>query len=417
MKKLFTVSALALAASAALAQSSSVTIYGITDVGVSRVSGVKGSSVKLLSSGIMDGSRLGFRGNEDLGGGYRAIFTLEHRLELDTGGGSNRPPSGSQLPDRVSRAASLGLPTQLQPVVTAVAGSIGNTIGVNLGNNFWDRQAFAGLITPYGAVLAGRQYTPGYEASVAFDALGTQSALAFGQVASIPASIDIRVSNALAYRIQMGGFSASAMVAASEGSTTTGRLVGAMAIYKNELFSVGGGFNERKNELGQKSLTSTVIGASLNAGPGTAYVQYVKVKDDNPTGLSTIAATVQPSVGGNTPQGVATAALVQSAFINGFKQDANAMHIGYKLPMGVHTFYAAYSKLDDKRPADADTTSYGVTYSYALSKRTDINVAAVRFTNSTNAQAAPGGTGYLGGVTTSAGVDSTSLAMGIRHRF
>lgn len=411
MKKLFTVSALALAASAALAQSSSVTIYGITDVGVSRVSGVKGGSVKLLSSGIMDGSRLGFRGNEDLGGGYRAIFTLEHRLELDTGGGSNRPPSGSQLPDRVSRATSLGLPTQLQPVVTAVAGSIGNTIGVNLGNNFWDRQAFAGLITPYGAVLAGRQYTPAYEASVAFDALGTQSALAFGQVASIPASIDIRVSNALAYRMQLGGFSASAMAAAAEGSTSTGRLVGAMAIYKNELFSVGAGFNERKNELGNKSLTSTVIGASLNAGPGTAYVQYVKVKDDNPTGLSTIAATVTPQVGATT------AALVQTAFINGFKQDANAMHIGYKLPMGVHTFYAAYSKLDDKRPADADTTSYGVTYSYALSKRTDINVAAVRFTNSTNAQAAPGGTGYLGGVTTSAGVDSTSLAMGIRHRF
>jgi predicted porin len=416
MKKLFTASALALAASAALAQSG-VTIYGIADVGVSRVSGVKGSSVKLLSSGIMDGSRLGFRGNEDLGGGYRAIFTLEHRIELDTGTSSNRPPSASQLPDRVSQATRLGLPGALQPVVTAVAGSIGNTIGVNLSNNFWDRQAFAGLVTPFGAVLAGRQYTPAYEASVAFDALGTQSALAFGQVASTPPSIDIRVSNALAYRIQLGGLTASAMAAASEGSASTGRLLGIMAIYKSGSFSVGFGHNERDNEKGNKSLTSTVVGASANVGPGAVYVQYVKIKDDNPTGLSTIAATVQPSVGGNTPTGVATAALVQNAFINGFKQDANAMHIGYRMPMGVHTFYAAWSKLDDKRPADADTTSYGLTYSYALSKRTDINAAAVRFTNSTNAQAAPGATGYLGGVTTSAGVDSTSLALGIRHRF
>lgn len=416
MKKLFIVSALALAASTAFAQSS-VTIYGITDVGVSRVSGVKGSSVKLLSSGIMDGSRLGFRGNEDLGGGYRAIFTLEHRLELDSGAISNRPPSGSQLPDRVSQAARLGLPGALQPVVTAVAGSIGNTIGVNLAGNFWDRQAFAGLVTPFGAVLAGRQYTPAYEVSAAFDTLGTQSALSFGQVASIPASIDIRVSNALVYRAQVGGFSASAMAAAAEGATTTGKLLGVMAMYKAEYFSVGFGHNERENEKGDKSLTSTVFGVSVNAGPGTAFFEYVKVKDDNPTGLSTIAATVQPSVGGNTPAGAATAALVQNAFINGFKQDVNAMHIGYKLPVGVHTFYVAYSKADDKRPADADTTSYGVTYSYALSKRTDINVAAVRFTNSNNAQAAPGATGYLGGVTTSAGVDSTSLAMGIRHRF
>lgn len=410
MKKLFSASTLALAASAAFAQSG-VTVYGITDVGATRVSGVKGGTVKLLSSGIMDGSRLGFRGNEDLGGGYRAVFTLEHRLEVDTGGINNRPPSGSQLPDRVSQATRLGLPAALQPVVSAVAGSIGNTIGVNLANNFWDRQAFAGLVTPYGAVLAGRQYTPAYEASVAFDTLGTQSALAFGQVASIPASIDIRVSNALAYRIQVGGFTASAMAAAGEGSTTTGHLIGAMAIYKNDLFSVGGGYNERKNELGAKSLTSAVIGASLNAGPGTAFVQYVKVKDDNPSGLSTIAASVTPSVG------AATAAVVQAAFINGFKQDANAYHVGYKLPLGVHTFYVAYSKFNDKRPANANTNSYGLTYSYALSKRTDINAAAVRFVNSANAQAAPGGTGYLGGVTTSAGVNATSLALGIRHRF
>jgi len=416
MKKLFTLSALALAASASFAQSS-VTVYGIADVGATRVSGVKGSSVKLLSSGIMDGSRLGFRGNEDLGGGYRAIFTLEHRLELDTGGINNRPPSGSQLPDRVSQASrllsTLPAPNQaaLQPVVTAVAGSIGNTIGVNLANNFWDRQAFAGLVTPYGAILAGRQYTPAYEASVAFDTLTTQSALAFGQVAAIPASIDIRVSNALTYRIQLGGLTASAMAAAGEGSATTGRLIGAMAIYKNEYFSVGGGYNERKNEKGDKSLTSTVLGASYNVGPGAAFVQYVKVKDDNPTGLSTIAATVTPSVGATT------AALIQNAFITGFKQDATAMHVGYRLPVGVHTFYVAYSKLNDKRPANADTTSYGLTYSYALSKRTDINAAAVKFNNSANAQAAPGGTGYLGGVTTSAGVDSTSLGLGIRHRF
>ena len=414
MKKLFTVSALALAASTAFAQSS-VTVYGITDVGVSRVSGVRGSSVKLLSSGIMDGSRLGFRGNEDLGGGYRAIFTLEHRLELDSGAISNRPPSGSQLPDRIlnaTRATALGLPAQLQPAVNNVAATVGGSIGVNLGGNFWDRQAFAGLVTPFGAVLAGRQYTPAYEVSAAFDTLNTQSALSFGQVASFPPSIDIRVSNALAYRVQLGGFSASAMAAAGEGSTTTGKLLGAMAMYKGAAFSVGAGYNERENERGQKSLTSTVVGASLNLGPGTAFVEYVKVKDDNPSGLSSISASL---VAGGVPGAAAT--IIQNAFITSLKQDANAMHIGYKLPVGVHTFYVAYSKADDKRPADADTTSYGVTYSYALSKRTDINAAAVRFTNSTNAQVAPGATGYLGGVTTSAGVDSTSLALGIRHRF
>ena len=44
----------------------------------------------------------------------------------------------------------------------------------------WDRQIYVGLVTPFGAVLAGRQYTPAYELSAAFDVMGTQSSL-FGQ--------------------------------------------------------------------------------------------------------------------------------------------------------------------------------------------------------------------------------------------
>ncbi len=410
IKKHVTLTALALAASSALAQSS-VTVYGVVDVGVTQVSGLKGGSIKQLNSGIMDGSRLGFRGNEDLGGGYRAIFTMEHRLEADTGGISNRAPSASQVPDRISQATRLGLPAQLQPVVSAVAGGLGNTIGVNLAGNFWDRQIFVGLVTPVGAILAGRQYTPAYEATASFDALGTQSALAFGQVASIPSSVDIRVSNAVAYRIQQGGLTASAMVAAGEGSASTGRLMGAMAMYKTSAFSVGLGFNERKNEKAAKSLTSTVFGASVNLGPGTLFGQYVQVKDDNPTGLSGIAASVTGSVG------AATAAVVQNAFIAAFKQDGAAMHLGYRMNLGANTFYVAYNKFDDKRAVNADVASYGVAYSYALSKRTDINAALARFDNSNTAQAAPGGGGYLGGVTSAAGIDSTSIALGVRHRF
>jgi len=410
MKKTLIPAALALAAAACCAQSS-VTVYGVVDAGVTQVSGLKNGKIRQLASGIMDGSRLGFRGNEDLGGGWRALFTLESRLELDTGGLSNRPPSGSQVPDRVAQAGLLGLPGALQPVVSAVSGNIGNGIGVNLGGALWDRQIYAGLVTPFGAILAGRQYTPAYEASATFDTLGTQSALAFGQVGSIPAAVDIRVSNALAYRIQQGGFTASAMAAAGEGSTTTGRLIGGMAMYKTDAFGVGIGYNERKNERAAKSLQSLVVGASLGLGPGTAFAQYIKIKDDNPTGLSGIAASVQSSVG------VAAAGLVQNAFINAFKQDANAMHVGYRLVAGVNTVYVAYSRFDDKRPNNADTSSYGVTYSYALSKRTDINANVTRFVNDGLAQAAPGQAGSLGGVTASAGVDSTSLALGLRHRF
>jgi predicted porin len=410
MKKILVMTALAAAAGTCAAQTA-VTLYGIVDAGVTQVSGLKGGSLKQLNSGIMDGSRWGVRGSEDLGGGYRAIFTLESRFELDTGTFSNRPPSGSQLPDRVSLATSLGLPSALQPVVTSVSASIGNTVGVNLNGGGWDRQSFVGLVTPFGAVLAGRQYTPAYEMTATFDTLQTQSAVSAGQAASLPASVDIRLSNTIAYRIAQGGFSAVAMAGAGENAATSGRFYGGNALYKSDVFSVGLGYNTRNNEQQKKSLTSTVFGASVNVGVGTVSALFAQIKDDNPSGLSTIAATVTPSVG------AATAALVQGAYVNGFKQDARLMHIGYRVSFGPNTFYVAGTKLDDKRVANADTTTYGVAYSYALSKRTDVNAVVARFVNSTNAQAAPGGAGYLGGVTATAGTDSTSVALGVRHRF
>jgi predicted porin len=394
----------------ALAQSS-VTLTGILDAGVTRVSGLKGGSVTALSSGIMDGSRVIVRANEDLGGGWRALATLEHRLELDTGLSSNRPPSAGQLPDRLSQASLLGLPGAFQPVVSAVAASIGNGVGVNLGNAFWDRQAFVGLVTPVGAVLAGRQYTPAFEISATFDAFGTQSAASAGQVGSLPAAIDIRLSNTVAWRAELGGFVASAMVGAGEGSGTSGRFMGAMAQYRGASWAVGVGLNQRDNERAQDSLRSLVVGANVALGPGRLYAMVADIQDDNPSGLSGIAAQVTPSVG------AANAALIQGAFTNALRQDARLLHLGYRATMGVHTVYAGTTQYDDQRSANADTRSVGAAYSYALSKRTDLNVAVARFTNAALAQAAPGGGGYIGGVTASAGTDATSLALGLRHRF
>lgn len=413
-KLLFTL--LAGASTLACAQATggtSVTLYGLLDGGVTHTTGLRGGSVQQLTSGIMEGSRLGVRVNEDLGGGWRALATLEHRLELDTGTGTNRPPVAAQgAPDRLAQAARLGLPGALQPVVTAVSSQIASGVGVNLGGTFWDRQIFGGLVTPVGAILAGRMYTPGYEVSATFDALNTQSALAFAQVAAIPATLDIRLSNAVQYRIVTGGITASLMVAAGEGSATTGRMVGGMVMYQGKAFDAGIGYNSRDNELGQKSLTSTVAGVRVKFGGGhNVFGQYGVVKDDNPTGLSGLRAQLTPQVGATF------AGLVSGAFINALRQDSRAWQIGYKFETGPHTFYTAYNKLDDKRAANADTASYGVTYSYALSKRTDINAAVTRFDNSGLGQAAPGGGGYLGGITASAGTDSTSLALGVRHRF
>jgi predicted porin len=412
--------AIALVCTSASAQLSApnVTLYGIVDAGWVHTTGV--SNKNQLVSGIMEGSRFGLRGNEDLGGGYRALFTLENRTELNNGTLGSRPPSGAQLPDRFADASQLvpalcpAQPCAIQAAVSQVNASLAaGGLGVNIRNGFWDRQAFVGLVTPFGAVLAGRQYTPAYEVTATFDTLGTQSGLSAGQVASFPASTEIRIDNALQYRIVLGGLTASAMYGIGNvaNNSKANRFGGVMAMYKTGPFAFGIGHNQRNNDIGQKSLESTTVGASMQIGPGTVSALYATFEDDNPSGVSTLATALTPAVG------PVAAPVLQNAYTAALRQDGRLMHVGYKMPVGAHTLYLAYSTFDDKRSFNADTSSYGAVFTYALSKRTDLNAVLVHFDNKGTAQAAPGQAGFLGGFTTSAGQDSNSFALGVRHRF
>ena len=105
---------------------SSVTLYGILDEGVmlntnNKVAGPNGTNVggrQLLvdSASGTQGSRWGLKGSEDLGGGLKAIFTLESGVNLSNG-------------------------------------------AFGQGNTPFGRQAFVGLSSDkYGAVTMGRQY-------------------------------------------------------------------------------------------------------------------------------------------------------------------------------------------------------------------------------------------------------------------
>jgi hypothetical protein len=111
------------------------------------------------------------------------------------------------------------------------------------------------------------------------------------------------------------------------------------------------------------------------------------------------------------------AVALQNAYNVAFRQDARLFHVGYKFTVGPHTVVTAYNRLDDRRAVNADTDSYGATYTYALSKRTNLNAVLTRFNNKGQGQAAPGGNGFLGGVTAAPGVDSTNIAFGVRHAF
>lgn len=68
----------------AYAQTSSVQIYGRMSAGISHMTHQTGPKTQ-VSNYLLNGSYLGFRGSEDLGGGLKAIFRLETAIDTDTG--------------------------------------------------------------------------------------------------------------------------------------------------------------------------------------------------------------------------------------------------------------------------------------------------------------------------------------------
>jgi predicted porin len=85
MKKSLIALAVLAASGAAMAQSS-VTLYGIADVGVGGgEDGLNADSETKMVSGGLNTSRWGVKGSEDLGGGLKAVFKLEQGFNLDDG--------------------------------------------------------------------------------------------------------------------------------------------------------------------------------------------------------------------------------------------------------------------------------------------------------------------------------------------
>jgi predicted porin len=222
-------------AGTAAAQSSAI-IYGVIDTNLGWGSGSVSDNRQVGSSGLM-GSRLGFRGTEDLGDGWKANFLIEHGLNSDTG-------------------------TQASPAPGL----------------FWNRLAYVGLGSRFGDVQLGRQYTPTFLIHATYDAFGPQGVAAqqvlLGSMeAAQPASI--RASNSVTYLTPniLGGFAAHAMVSANESSPTGGKYTGLSLGWVGGAFAGHAAFARYDNPaIGD--LSSITAGARYKFGDFTLYGLY-----------------------------------------------------------------------------------------------------------------------------------------------
>lgn len=152
-----------LAALMAGAHAQSLTVFGVVDAAVEHVTRVGPAGSGLTRMPSLTGSvpsRIGFRGVEDLGGGLRAVFTMEQGFVPDTG-------------------------------------------GLSQGGRAFGRQAFVGLSGAWGTLSFGRQYTMLFWSILESDVLGPAI---YGTGSLDPYIPNARADNALAWRGSFGGW-------------------------------------------------------------------------------------------------------------------------------------------------------------------------------------------------------------------
>lgn len=337
-KKLIALAIASLVAAPAFAQSN-VTIYGLVDVGYTwRGDNVDDNigSMQAINSGQASGSRLGFKGTEDLGNGLKALFTIEAGFTADDG-----------------RSAQ--------------------------GGRAWGRQTFAGLTgNSWGTVIFGRFNTPQYNLWINTDPFGTgmvgQSTNLYAQYDPVTGKTNstfaFRLDSTVAYVTPTwAGFNVTAAYSTNaDGNETLGNdndnYVWAISpVYNNGPLMVGVNYHEIKyKSLDNYKLKNWDVGATYD-------FKFLKL-----------------ALGYNNQSDNGDVDLI----------DRDTWMIGVTVPIGKASILASYNDLDDGTDANQDAHQWAIGAVYPFSKRTDVYAAYADVSNKNGGMYSAGDAGNDG---------------------
>lgn len=382
MKRIAIASLVCLGTGGALAQSS-VTLYGVFDTGLryTNHAAAGGGHKSEVAPGLIQGSRWGVRGSEDLGGGISAQFNLESGLNPDTG------TSGQQ-------------------------------------GQIFGRQAWVALGTPYGSLTLGRQF------GAAFDTMGSFDPYGIGNQGAISWHLDLtgaRFDNTAKYKGVFGPVAVSLAYSAGEqaGSLRKGQTLGLAGGYTGSNFTVNTGV-QQSSDINLNKSTVWMIGGTATLGAFKVLGGYVNSKrdkgfircaDNNATSLaaSTPAAC---GVSASNPYGINSAlsntnlragstlgkASSDLLLLGGAWQATDALQF---------TLGSLYEKVkvDAANVANAKRATLYAVADYYFSKRTDV-YASVDYNRVASGANAGGSVASFNGFNS-----QTGLMLGMRHRF
>lgn len=303
-KSLLVLAALGAFAGAASAQSS-VTVFGILDVGVRSVK--NGSTdMKKLSTDGLSSSRLGFRGVEDLGGGLNASFWLEAQVKPDSGEANS--------------------------------------------TRFWHRRSTVSLSSAsFGEVRLGRDLAPTFTAYSDNEPFGDNGLGAFDLTYSTLGSIDtkVRVDNMVSYFLpkELGGVYGQVSVSAGEG-TAGKKYTGGRLGYKIGALDVTAAYSQ--TEVTTDDVKLTVVAGTYDFGVAKASLAYQQSKYQ-------LAKETLYTAGVSVPVGVG---LIRASYSKADgsgsieQRDADHISLGYIHNLSKRTaLYATYAQIKNKGTA------------------------------------------------------------------
>lgn len=377
-KKVIALAVAGLVSGSAFAQSN-VTIYGLVDVGVTYVTADGKNSGWAIDNGLLSGSRLGFKGQEDLGNGLKAIFTLEYMLQPDanTGVGAIGPWTGSA-----------------------------------------SRQTYAGLSSDkWGTVVAGRLQGAGYNFTCAFNGPFAGSAFdtigKLGLATTLSCGTGGRHNDAVAYvSPNFSGFSFEYNHARVTEEATRGVAIASPAVGANDMtddnYANNFGLNYANGPLKIGGVYAAISRRANNGNTGAGYTGTDNDIDEwglgasYDFGVAKIYGSWQNQDVDNTP---AASGDKYSLGVTVPVLSKGAVSLGY-----------AKSSVD---VGNSDADAWALLFTYDLSKRTTLYTGYTALSNDGAA-----GRGIVTATTAINGIgqpmfggDASVFAAGIRHSF
>lgn len=324
-KTIFALAILSAFAGVASAQTN-VTIYGVADIGIQRIdtnaAGAAGEARWGLDSGMQSGSRLGFKGSEDLGGGLAGIFTLENGFGLDTG-------------------------------------------ALGQGGLLFGRQAWVGLSGGFGAVKLGRQYTPIFNALDSIDPFGTGITGDGSGIIAVFRPYGIRMNNTITYSApSLGGFNGQIAYGLGEvaGSTSAAAQLGASIGYENGPINAVFAYHDANTATGTGDARTAMLGATYDFRVIKAHAAYADNRDE--VGATRTGRSRDAMLGVSVPLGAGT---ILASFtrhddrLGAGAADADFWGVGYTHNLSKRTnLYTSYSRVKNDAGSAIGSGAAGV---------------------------------------------------------